>query len=152
MKIAKSTVLIYIAKFASKIVKPIFKETNQEYEIDELRTYIKHKENECWIIYAINKKTKNTIDFAVGKRNKLNIKKVVDTVLLLNPKRIFTDKLNIYPMLITDTKHISSKHKINHIERKNLNLRKDIKCLNRKTICYAKSEENLDSKLQLYFY
>jgi insertion element IS1 protein InsB len=45
--------------------------------MDELRTYIGNKENECWIIYAINKLTKEVIDFAVGRRTKETISKVV---------------------------------------------------------------------------
>jgi insertion element IS1 protein InsB len=152
LKIAKSSVLKIIELLAGKITKPKWKEKNQQYEIDELWTYIKRKDNECWIIYSINKITHKVIDFTVGSRKAANIRKVVDAVLQLNPKQIFTDRLNIYPNLIPAKIHTASSYRINHIERKNLDLRKDLKCLNRQTICYSKSEKMLANKLQLYFF
>lgn len=91
------------------------------------------------------------IDFVVGRRTKANIKQVIDTLHALNPKKIFTDKLSSYTTLINHKIHVASAYKINHIERRNLELRKDIKCLNRKTICYPKSQEMLTTKLKLYF-
>ncbi len=127
-------------------------ECGQEYEVDELRTFVGNKKNECWVMYAINKTTKQVIDFAVGRRTKENIRKVIDTLNKLHPKRIFSDQLNIYSSLIDRSIHSTRGYGINHIERMNLNLRKDIKCLNRKTICYAKSEMMLEARLNLYFF
>lgn len=152
LKIAKSTILRIIKEKASEVKKTVIEENHHQYEIDELRTYIAKKENACWIIYAMNKVTKQVVDFVVGKRTIRNIKQLTDLVLRLNPERIFTDKLNIYPGLIPKSKHIASAYRINHIERKNLDLRKDLKCLNRKTICYSKSEEMLTAKLKIYFW
>lgn len=152
LKISKSTVSKIIMETSESIPPLMINESDQEYEVDELYTYTGNKENVCWIIYAINKATRQVIDFAVGKRTVENVKKVIASLLLLNPKRIFTDRLNIYPGLIEKAKHIASAYRINHIERKNLDLRKDIKCLNRKTICYSKSEEMLKAKLKIYFF
>jgi insertion element IS1 protein InsB len=123
----------------------------QEYETDELRTYIGNKKNECWIIYAIEKTTRKVIDYTVGRRNTVNISKVIDSVISLTPKRIFTDKLNIYRELIPKDKHRPSGYSINHIERMNLNLRTHLKCLGRRTICFSKSEEVLQARVGLYF-
>jgi IS1 family transposase len=92
------------------------------------------------------------IDFCVGRRTKENLKKVLDKINELNPKKIYTDRLNSYPGLIPKGIHIATSHKINHIERKNIDLRTRIKCLNRKTICYSKSEEMLTAKLKIYFF
>ena len=130
----------------------MIEEENQQYEIDELRTYIKNKENECWVIYALNKHTKQVIDFVVGRRTKVNINKVVESLKILNPTKIFSDKLSAYRSLIPKEIHNTIQYKINHIERKNLDLRTHIKSLNRKTICYSKSQHILSAVLQLYFY
>ena len=127
-------------------------ECGQEYEVDELRTFVGNKKNECWVMYAINKTTKQVIDFVVGRRTKQHISKIIDTLNKLHPKRIFSDQLNIYSSLIDKNIHSTRVYGINHIERMNLNLRKDLKCLNRKTICYSKSEEMLIAKLKLYFW
>lgn len=152
LKMSKISVLRKLIFIEQQTEKPDIVETDYEYEIDEMRTYIGNTENECWIMYALNKATGRVIDFVVGRRTKENIKKVVDTVLRLNPKRIFTDGWNVYPGLIPKEKHIKSAHRINHIERRNLNLRTHLKCLNRETICYSKSEEMLAIKVQIYFF
>lgn len=152
LNISKSSVQRKIIYLASLVKKPYFTELKQEYEVDELHTYIGNKQNAYWVIYAINKHTKQVIDMVVGKRTKANISQVIQTINKLNPKNIFTDKLNIYPTLIESKIHVNAIHKTNCIERKNLNLRKDIKCLNRKTICYAKSVTMLEAIVKLYLW
>lgn len=152
LNISKSSVQRKIIYLASMVKKPHFTEQNQAYEVDELHTYIGNKKNTYWVIYAMNKHTKQVIDVVVGKRTKANIRQVIQTIYQLNPVTIFTDKLNIYPALINPDIHVNITHKINYIERKNLDLRKDIKCLNRKTICYAKSATTLDAIVKLYLW
>jgi len=152
LSIAKSTVIKWLRKIANVLEKPVVKEINQEYEIDEMQTYIGKNSpaNYVYIIYAINKSTGRIIDFVVGRRTKENIKKVVDMVLLLSPHKIFTEGLNIYPSLISPKIHRARKHCINRIERFNLTLRTHIKRLNRKTICYSKCAEMLTVCVKLY--
>jgi insertion element IS1 protein InsB len=150
--IPKTTVQRKISLLASKKQKPILNETGQTYEIDEMQTYIKKNctENYLYIVYAINRATRLVVDLAVGKRNTCTIEKVVNSVLKLNPKRVFTDKLNIYPKLIPAKIHRTSNHLINTIERMNLSLRTHLKRLSRKTICYSKSADILEDALKLY--
>lgn len=150
--ISKANIVNKIKDIAAKIVKPQIIETNQEYEADELYTFIKNKNNSCYFIYAINKATKRLIDFRVGARTKENIAKVIESVNLLNPKRIFTDRLTTYPSLIAEKIHTAGAYKINHIERFNLTLRTHLKRLSRKTICYSKSIEMLEACLKIYFF
>ena len=150
--ISKSSVQRIIIRVASKIQKPVYKEEHQSYEMDELRTYCGNKTNECWIMYAINKTTGKVIDFVVGRRTKTNIKQVIDNVLQLNPKRIYTDGLNIYPSLIPKNQHKVFSYCTNKIERHNLTLRTHIKRLSRKTICFSRSTFILYHTLNLYWY
>ncbi|MDL2309492.1 IS1 family transposase, partial [Bacteroidales bacterium OttesenSCG-928-C03] len=126
-------------------------EENQSYELDELRTYCGSKENELWIMYAINKATGTVIDFCVGRRTKENIDKVVWQVLDLNPKGCYTDGLKIYKSLIPENIHKVFSHCTNKIERLNLTLRTHLKRLSRKTICFTRSGEMLASCLRIYF-
>ena len=120
------------------MVKPKVNEVSQDYEIDEMVTYIgkKSPSNYTYIIYAINKSTGQIIDYFIGRRTKENIKKVVDKVMQLSPHKIFTNGLNIYPSLISPNIHFTRKHCINRIERFNLTLRTHLKRLIRRTICY----------------
>lgn len=148
----KTTIQRQIEKIAGQIPKPVHTENNQQYEMDELRTYVNHKKKESWIIYAINKKTKQVIDFTLGRRTKVNLLKVLKTLMDLNPRKIYTDKLPVYKSLIEKRIHAAARRKTNHIERKNVDLRKDIKSLVRKTICYSKSERMMTAKLMIYFF
>lgn len=65
-------------------------------------------------------------------------------IKVLNSKCIYTDKLNVYPALMDNIKHITQQNKINHIERMNLNLRTHLKRLSRKTICFTRSKKMLE--------
>jgi len=102
-----------------------------------------NKRNELWLIYAINRNTKRIIDFVVGRRTKENIAIIVTALLNLQPKAIYSDRLNIYESLICKTIHKIYTRCINYIERKNLTLRTFLKRLARRTICFTRSERML---------
>jgi len=152
LEISKSTVQRKLEEMASALKIPEPEETNQEYEVDELRTYIGNKKNECWVMYAINRKTKQVSGLVTGRRTKENLKKVINTLLPLNPRRIYTDGLNIYPGLIPENIHRKHLKILAFIERKNLTLRTHLKRLSRKTICYSKSLKMLFSSVKLYLF
>ena len=112
LSISKSTVIKWMKRIANAMEKPKVNEVSQDYEIDEMVTYIgkKSPSNYTYIIYAINKSTGQIIDYFIGRRTKENIKKVVDKVMQLSPHKIFTDGLNIYPSLISPNIHFTRKH------------------------------------------
>jgi insertion element IS1 protein InsB len=120
--------------------------------MDEMRTYVKHKNKKYWIAYAIRRDTREVVDLKVGKRNKGTLRRVIDTLVLSEAKKIYTDKLNLYEYLIPKELHKRSKYKINYIERKNLSVRTHLKRLSRKTICYSKSILMLEACLRIYFW
>lgn len=153
VELSKTSIIRRIRKIADSIVKPVFVEKNQTYELDELCTYTSKNDpsNYEYIIYAINRKTKQIIDIYVGKRNSDNIAKVVNTVLALSPKRIYTDRLNSYPTLIPKYIHQPGRYVTNKIERMNLTLRTHIRRLSRKTICFSKRLDMLRNSLFIYW-
>jgi len=122
------------------------------YEVDEIRTFYKSKTRLLWIVYALRQDTKQIADFAVGTRTIKTLKKVIDTVILSDAEKIYTDKLGLYTYIIPANIHQSKKYGINHIERKNLSLRTHMKRLNRRTICYSKSIAVLVACLKIYFW
>jgi insertion element IS1 protein InsB len=151
LKISTSTVMKRIKEIASKLEKPAIVK-GKEYEMDEMRTFIKSKSNKYWIAYAIRRDTREVVDLKVGKRNKKTLKRVTDTLVLSEAKKIVTDRLNLYEYLIPKELHTRSKYKINYIERKNLSIRTHLKRLGRKTICYSKSIIMLEACLKIYFW
>ncbi|MGN6645400.1 MAG: IS1 family transposase [Cytophaga sp.] len=122
------------------------------YEMDELHTFSGNKKNDQWLIYAINKGTRNIVDLFVGRRNKENIKQIVDKVLLYDPIKIFTDRLNIYPCLIDKAIHSPGRYVTNRIERMNLTFRTHLKRLNRNTLCYSKKADMLEACVKIYLW
>jgi insertion element IS1 protein InsB len=152
LKIATATVLRKIVAVAAAITKPPVPLKRTAFEMDELRTYVKHKGNEYWIAYALCPQSRAVIDFTVGKRSKRTLKMVVNTLLLSGVETIKTDKLNIYQSLIPAHRHISKAYSTNHIERHNLNLRTHLKRLGRRTICFSKSLALLEACVKIYFW
>jgi len=69
-------------------------------EIDELHTFIGHKQKQYWVAYALNRATGKVLDFMIGGRNKRTLRMLVDTLLLSKARKISIDRLNIYRTLI----------------------------------------------------
>jgi insertion element IS1 protein InsB len=151
MRISATTVIRRIRKIARDTAKP-YQVKGKEYEMDEMRTYIRNKQNKYWIAYAIRKDTREVADFKVGRRNTSTLKRVTDTLMLSEASKVYTDKLNIYQYIIPRECHHRNKYKINHIERKNLSVRTHLKRLGRKTICFSKSISMLEACLKIYFW
>jgi insertion element IS1 protein InsB len=152
--IPKSSVQRRIMHASLNIITPVYNEEGQEYEMDELLTFIGRNHYSCYtyIIYAINRVTRKVVDYVIGKRTKDNIRKLTHKLLKLLPKRIYTDKLNVFESLIPTAIHRTYQYKTNRIERKNLTIRTHLKRLSRKTICYSKSEAMLNACVRLYMY
>ena len=152
LNISSKTVLSRMLKISKQIKIPYFNKLGCKFEVDEMWSFIGHKKNVTWITYAIERETKSIIDFFVGRKTKETIRPLIDKVLLLNPTRIYTDRLNIYPSLIPKELHRRFKYCTNIIERNNLTLRMHIKRLSRKTIRFSKNKIYLEAHLRIYFW
>ena len=139
-------------KISRGIKIPYFDKLYCKFEVDELWSFIGNKDNVSWITYVIEKQTRNVIDFIVGRKTTDNIRPLINKLLLLKPKRIYTDRLNIYPSLIPQEIHKRFQYCTNRIERKNLTLRTHIKRLSRRTICFSRKQEYLEAHLRIYFW
>lgn len=152
LQISKNTVLSRMLCISEKINKPVFRSLNREYEVDELWTFTGNKTNSIWVTYCIERESKTVIDFVIGRKNKETIGKLINKVLSLAPKSIFTDGLNIYRSLLPEHIHKVFRYCTNHIERFNLTLRNHIKRLSRKTLGFSKEAAFLEAHLKIYFW
>jgi|SRR6218665_295163 len=153
LQISTNTVLKILYEEAQKLNRPLSSRKGGVFEIDELQTYIRNKKkNKRWIAYALDRNTGIVVDFRLGNRSNRTIRPVVQSVLVTQPLKIYTDKLPNYKSLIPSELHNTKKYKINKIERMNLQLRTSLKRLNRKTICFSKSERMLVASLKLFFW
>lgn len=121
------------------------------YNIDEIQTYTGYRDNKCWITYGWNVDLKRVVGLNVGGRSTLDIIPVVKDVLDCKPSMVSTDNYVVYKNLIPERIHRRGKRKANHIERQHCNLRKDVACLVRETMCFAKKIEMLEARLKWYF-
>ena len=151
LRISTTTLLKRIVTIAKKIHQPSINK-GKIYEVDEMCTYIRHKRNFIWLVYALEKDSKNVVSFNVGKRTNKTLSRVLNTLQLSEAKKIFTDRLKNYRYLIGEKLHSVKRFGTNHIERKNLTLRTHLKRLNRRTICFSKSLGVLISVLKIYFW
>ena len=144
LKISKTTVIRRIKLLSSQINKPLIYK-GKTYEVDELKTYVKKKADECWVCSAVERQTGNVADIFVGRRTKRALGKVLDTLKLSEA----TDGLDIYRSLLPKETHKVRLYHINKVERKNLDLRNCLKRLTRRTICYSKSKTMLEASVRL---
>jgi insertion element IS1 protein InsB len=151
LQISCTTVLKRIVSIAKSIEKPIVS-FNKTYEVDELCTYCKCKTRLLWVVYALQKETKQVVEFAVGSRTKKTMQKVISTLCMGDATTIHTDKLNLYGFIIPQAIHSTKKYCTNNIERKNLSLRTHLKRLNRRSICFSKRVFLLSACLRIYFW
>ena len=151
LKISTTTLLKRIISIAKSINQPIISK-GKIYEVDEMCTYIGHKRNFIWLVYALEKDSKSVVSFNVGKRTNKTLSRVLDTLKLSEAKKIFTDRLKNYRYLIDEKIHSVKRFGTNHIERQNLTLRTHLKRLNRRTICFSKSVVVLIAILKIYFW
>jgi insertion element IS1 protein InsB len=152
LKLALSTVIERIKMIANKIQRPLIATARDHYEVDELWTFVGKRQNELWIMYAYNRQTKSVADFVVGPRTKSNLRSITDYLLLFQPRKIFTDGLNIYKSLLPPSIHKTGLDFTRHIERYNLNIRTHLKRFSRRTICFSKSVEMIRASLKIYFW
>jgi insertion element IS1 protein InsB len=146
-----ATVIRKIRTIAKAVQRPRIYE-GKEYEVDEMSTYVGNKQNRRWVAYILRRDTREVIGFVVGSRTKKTLERLTTTLKHASPRRVFTDKLNIYKSLLPREIHSTKKYSINRIERHNLTLRTHLKRLSRRTICFSRSTSMLSACLQIYFW
>ena len=151
LRISVTTLLKRIIIIAEGIQQPPIA-MGRSYEVDEMRTYIGKKSRLRWIVYALDRETRQVVSFNVGRRTNKTLKRVIRSLELANSRKIYTDKLKNYRYLITGKLHNTCIHSTNHIERYNLSIRTHLKRLNRKTICFSRSLVVLMAVLKIYFW
>jgi len=151
LKISTTTLLKRIVVIANGIEQPpIIK--GRSYEVDEMRTFIGTKSRLRWIVYALDRSSRQVVGFNVGRRTNHTLQVVITSLKLSDARKIYTDKLKNYRFLITRGLHSTLLRATNHIERKNLTLRTHLKRLNRKTICFSRSLTVLVAVLKIYLW
>ena len=149
--ISATTLLRRYIQIAKRVKYPVII-TNQEYEVDELRFYLRKKTNPMWLVCAFSRNKGQVISFYIGKRNSTTLGAVTKTLVHSKATKIFTDRFPGYRFLIPTQIHFTKKYSTNRIERQNLNIRTHLKRFSRKTICFARSAAITSAILKIYFW
>ncbi|MBC9813993.1 IS1 family transposase [Crocinitomicaceae bacterium CZZ-1] len=151
LKISINTLQKWIGK-ANNLQPESNLESGCIYDIDEIQTCVGRKADKIWITYGWNVKRRIAVALHVGSISSEDLRNVTSKVIALSPSNVNTDNYVAYPNLLKETNHRKGKRKANYIERQHVNLRKDIACLNQKTMCYSKNSEMLKARLKWYFW
>jgi len=150
--IAVNTVQRFILSFLLR-PEPEVTAVGDTFDIDEQRTFVGKKEGgECWLMYAFSHARRTPHFLQVGRRTKSNLQQMVNKVLDCSPAQIITDRLPVFKSIVPKDMHRRGKRANQLIERQNLNNRKDIARLARRTMCYSKSEKHLEAHVRFYFW
>ncbi|MCX8534407.1 IS1 family transposase [Chryseobacterium luquanense] len=117
-----------------------------------MRIFIRRKANPIWLVYAIDKITKQVASFYVCKRNNKTLNAIVKTLISPKAEKIDTDRLRNYRYLIPNEIHNTKKYGTNGIERKKTQSENSSKKIEQKTICFSRSTVVLSSILKIYFW
>lgn len=99
LHISPTTLLRRIVAISQSIRQPPVPK-NKSYEVDEIRTFLKSKSQQIWIVYALEKATRRIVSFAVGSRSNRTLNIVLDTLHLAQAQSIFTDGLKTTDTLL----------------------------------------------------
>jgi insertion element IS1 protein InsB len=145
--ISTTTVLHRIRMLSRQVVRPV--PPNATYQLDEMRVVVGNKAKVFWLSYAFCVETRQVVGIVVGRRNLRNLGAVVARVLSFKPKAVFTDRLDLYRVLLPNWVHRVHRRCTNHIERHHLTLRTQLKRLNRRSIAFTRSLDMLGSCVRL---
>jgi len=140
-KVGINTVQSWIKKEGKEFKQPNI-EKEKFVSCDEMWTFVQKKKQKTWIWLCYSKMTKKILAVYIGNRSKHSAKRLIDQVP--NMKIYCTDDWDAYNFAIQDPKTREiGKRNTQDIERFNLRMRMLLARLQRKTIKFSKSLENL---------
>jgi len=125
----------------------------REVQIDEMWTFVKHrKKGKRWLWYAYDRESGKILAFQIGKRNEKSCNALLKKLSHLKIEKFCTDDWKSYKRCIPKEKHIVSKWKTTHIERKNRDFRTHLKRLCRETVCFSKKDDMHHGIIKAYIH
>src|SRR2546423_267415 len=150
LSISTNTVLKLLRCVARQVNEPVVPKRIADLELDEFWSFVGKKKHQRWTWCAFDRKLKRTTAFVNGRRTDKNCQRLLQKLDASRVKRFHTDKWESYLKLLPKKKHVIGKEGTRNIERHNLNFRTHIKRLQRRTICFSKSDEMHDAVIKLY--
>ena len=150
LNLSTNTVLKLLRLDAARVRKPRLPPHISELEIDEMWSFIGQKENQAWLWYAFEPRSKLIVAWLIGERTDRSCRLLLKQLKSCQVLRFCTDEWKSYQKFIPWSQHWVGKQWTQDIERQNLNFRTHLKRLQRRTICFSKSEVMHEAVIKLY--
>ena len=121
-------------------------------EVDEQWSYVGNKGFQRWLWIAWDRHRKQVLDYVIGFRTDATGFHLLQKLEPYQIERFYTDHWPFYEKAISPEKHRIGKRYTQQVERNNLNLRTHLKRLQRRTICFSKSDEMHKAVIGLYMH
>lgn len=150
LRVSTNTVLRLIRNAAQGVTEPVVPGRIADLELDEFWSFVGEKKRQRWTWYAFDRQRKQVTAFVNGRRTDRSCAGLLKKLAGSRVKRFHTDKWGSYVKLLPGRNHAVGKEGTRNIERHNLNFRTHVKRLQRRTICFSKSDEMHDAVIKLY--
>ena len=150
LRLSTDTVLKLLRRHAARVRRPRLPEHIAELEIDEMWSFVGHKEQQAWLWYAFEPHSKQIVAWLIGERTDQSCRRLFKQLKGCRVLRFCTDEWKSYRKLVPWAQHWVGKRWTQDIERQNLNFRTHLKRLQRRTICFSKSDEMHEAVIKLY--
>ncbi len=94
LKISTTTLLKRLLQIASRVKQPPIP-FGRIYEVDEMRIFIGNKKRLRWIVYGLDRESREIVSFNVGGRTNKTLRRVTYILQLSRASMIYTDRLRI---------------------------------------------------------
>lgn len=158
VSVSKSWLQIFVndlCKNVQKSVNNIKQKVRLIMECDEMWAFVGSKKNPKWIWFALNRDTREILGVYIGDRSKESAKKFWDSLPDAYKQYgiAFCDQLAAYAAAFPPNQLYQcekSTGATSHIERFNLTVRQRVSRLVRKSLAFAKKEENLLGSIWMF--
>src|SRR5436305_4244918 len=140
LRISPNTVLAIIKAEAQTVAEPAVGKLVKNLEVDEFWSFVGKKANQRWTWYGFDRERKRIVAYVNGRRTDANCRALYEKVKRAKVNLFHTDQWGSYPKVLPTKQRQICKMGTLNIERRNLTFRTRIKRLQRRTICFSKSE------------
>jgi insertion element IS1 protein InsB len=119
-------------------------------EMDEMWSFVQKKERQRWLWHAIDHQSGAVLAYVLGTHADPVFLQLKQLLAPFGISHFYTDDWGTYQRHLNPAQHEIGKANTQKIERKHLTLRRRIKRLARKTLCFSKSVRMHDLVIGLF--
>jgi len=150
LEMRPNTVLSIIRTVAATVDEPRVEPQIENLELDEFWSFVGQKAHQRWTWYGFDRERKQVSALVNGRRTDANCQALYEKLKAAQVTNFYSDQWGAYPKVLPCASHHIGKAGTRHIERRNLTFRTRIKRLQRRTICFSKSEAMHDAVIKLH--